>query len=81
MSKKVILVSNGDAVYAVPTDVCEKYKLEGGDLKAAQGALEGEGDVEGQSFYTSDSSGRAWQYEGTNENGAAQYSRAPWRDE
>lgn len=52
MSKKVVLVPNGDAVYAVPVEVCEQYALEGDALAAAKSALSGESDVEGQSYWT-----------------------------
>lgn len=49
MSDKVMLVPNGDAVYAVPVDVCEEYALEGNELASAQAALGSDSDVEGQS--------------------------------
>ncbi len=86
MSNKVVLVASGDAIYAVPTDVCEKYKLEGDDLKAAQGAIEGECDVEGQgSIYrtTKESSdGRTWEFQtySGGHYGEGTYHRTPWND-
>ncbi|MCK4707568.1 MAG: hypothetical protein KAU21_03040 [Gammaproteobacteria bacterium] len=49
MSTKVILVPNGEAVFAVPLDVCKKYVVEGESLKELEIALEdAEPDVEGQ---------------------------------
>ena len=48
-NSKVVLISNGGAVYAVPTDVCEKHALEGVALKNAIKAMaDRESDVEGQ---------------------------------
>ena len=57
MSKKeVVLIPNGDMVYAVPADVCEKYALEGDNLKDARNVLaDAESDVEGQSLYSTNS--------------------------
>jgi len=49
--KNVVLIPNGDAVYAIPTDVCKKYALEGEELDGAKKALTNSGgDVEGQYY-------------------------------
>ena len=73
---KVVLVANGDNVYAVPTDICEKYALTGDELDNAKNTLSAEeSDVEGQMLrwnsrneaYTYDSDTHSW-------------SRAPWYD-
>lgn len=54
MSHKVFLVTNGNAVYAVPVDVCEEYALEGKTLTAAQAFLDEEVDVLGQDVVSAD---------------------------
>lgn len=51
MSDKVVLVSSGDAIYAVPVDVCEKYALEGDALISAEAFFNEEADVSGQTQY------------------------------
>lgn len=78
MSDKVVLVPNGDAVYAVPVDVCEKYALEGDALASAQSVLGEESDVEGQRWghVTRNSRGEAYQW--NTETGG--YHRAPYYD-
>ena len=50
MSKKVILISSGEKIFAVPTDICEQYALDGAQLSEAKVFLqsEEESDVEGQ---------------------------------
>ncbi|TNE71762.1 MAG: hypothetical protein EP339_14350 [Gammaproteobacteria bacterium] len=75
MSKKVVFVPNGDAVYAVPVEVCEQYALEGDALVAAKTALEGESDVEGQGV-TWNSRGEAYVLD----YDTYEYERAPWYD-
>lgn len=45
--QKEILITNGEQAYAIPMEVCEKYALEGEDLKNAIEAMAAD-DVSGQ---------------------------------
>jgi len=75
MSDSVVIVPNGDAIYAVPTDVCIKYKLEGKELEGAQAVLtESDGDVTGQYHKNSRGEAYTWDY---SSNG---YVRSPQWD-
>lgn len=83
---KVVLVANADKVYAVPTEVCEKYELSGEELEAAQEALSPD-DVEGQMAPNSSVGGPgAGFYISANSRGEAYeltdsgWVRAPWYD-
>lgn len=72
---KVVLVANGDNVYAVPTDICEKYALTGDELEGAKKSLSAEeSDVEGQNLRWNS---RHEAYVG---DGYGNYTRAPWYD-
>lgn len=69
-----VLVPNGESIYAVPTDICIKYELEGEKLDGAKAVLaESESDVEGQG-YRRNSRGEVY----TSRNGV--WSRAPHYD-
>lgn len=56
---KVFFVPDGNAIYAVPEEICKKYAVKGDDLEAvkkgiseaAAAAQEEESDVEGQQYY------------------------------
>ncbi|MCK4503720.1 MAG: hypothetical protein KAU22_11855, partial [Desulfuromonadales bacterium] len=66
-------------VFAVPTEICEKYELEGKQLEAAQEALTP--DVEGQHWDDiTDSYGQTWQFTGRDSNNNRTYERTPWND-
>lgn len=79
MSDKVVLVPNGDAVYAVPVDVCEKYALEGDQLASAQSAIHGDSDVEGQANYTWRKENSRGETYGWNTD-TGNWQRTPWND-
>lgn len=74
---KVVLIPNGDKVYAVPTDVCEQYELKGKELEAAQEALSP--DVEGQFLPGGEYSSRLPPMTpGPFDGGADGWEQVPW---